>query len=62
MDETLAQTGYSTEPITIQADTLLYEAVNLFNEHEIDSIIVLENNAPLGILDIQDLVKLGLLG
>lgn len=62
MDETLAQTGYSTEPITIQADALLYEAVNLFNEHEIDSIIVLENNVPLGILDIQDLVKMGLLG
>lgn len=62
LDKKLSETGYSASPITIRSDALLYEAVNLFNEHEIDSIIVLENNAPVGILDIQDLVKLGLLG
>lgn len=49
-------------PITINADALLYEAVNLFRQHQIDNIIVTENNTPIGMLDIQDLVKLKLIG
>ena len=38
------------------------EAVTLFKEFEVDSIIVLDDERPSGVLDIQDLVKLGLLG
>lgn len=49
-------------PITINADALLYQAVDLFKKHEIDNIVVLENNELFGMLDIQDFVKLGLIG
>ena len=37
-------------------------AVKLFKEFEVDSIIVVDGDKPSGVLDIQDLVKLGLLG
>jgi predicted transcriptional regulator len=62
LEQTLADTGFSAHPITIATEALLYEAVNLFITHEVDSIVVLENNAPVGMLDIQDLVRLGVLG
>ena len=58
----MAEIEFSDHPITINADALIYEAVNLFNTHQIDNIVVLDNNVPAGILDIQDLVQLGLLG
>lgn len=62
LDKPLAELDFSTNPVTVSADALLYEAVNLLKEHQIDNIIVLENNQPAGILDIQDLLKLGLVG
>ena len=62
LDRRMADTDFSAKPITVNADALVYEAVNLFNSHQIDNIVVLENNAPSGILDIQDLVQMGLLG
>ncbi|KAB2915916.1 MAG: CBS domain-containing protein [Bacteroidetes bacterium] len=49
-------------PITINSKALLYEAVDLFKKHEIDNIVVLENNELFGMLDIQDFVKLDLIG
>ncbi len=49
-------------PLTIRADALLSEAVEIFSRHEYDNIIVVENNVPLGMLDIQDFVKMNLLG
>lgn len=51
-----------SQPATISADALLCEAVNFFSRHEYDNLIVVENDSPVGILDIQDLVKLGLVG
>jgi transaldolase len=62
LDETLAQIGYSSSPVTIGKDALLNEAVKLFKEFEVDSIVVVDGEVPAGVLDIQDLVKLGLLG
>lgn len=62
LEKKLADVDYSTAPITVNAESLLFEAVNIFNEKEVDNIIVVENNTPVGILDIQDLVKMGLLG
>jgi len=41
---------------------VLNEAVKLFKEFQVDSIIVVDGERPSGILDIQDLVRLGLLG
>lgn len=49
-------------PITISSDALLYEAANLFSQYKIDCIIVSDNGAPLGMLDVQDLVQRGLMG
>jgi len=62
LDKTLAQIGYSPKPVTLSKESLLDEAVKLFKEFEVDSIIVVDGDRPCGVLDIQDLVKLGLLG
>ncbi len=62
LDRCMADIDFSDRPVTVNADALVYEAVNLFNNHQIDNIVVLEDNVPAGILDIQDLVQLGLLG
>ncbi len=62
LDETLAEIGFSASPVTIGRDALLDEAVKLFKEFEVDSIVVVDGQKPTGVLDIQDLVKLGLLG
>ena len=62
LDYKMSELNYSSNPVTINSDALLYEAVNIFKQRQIDNIIVLENNIPLGILDIQDLVKMGLIG
>jgi CBS domain-containing protein len=62
LDKKMGDAGYTADPFTVNADALLYEAVNVFNAQQIDNVIVLEDNLPIGILDIQDLVKMGLLG
>jgi TalC/MipB family fructose-6-phosphate aldolase len=62
LDETLAQIGFSTQPVSIGQDALLNEAVKLFKEFQVDTVVVLDGNRPSGVLDIQDIVKLGLLG
>jgi TalC/MipB family fructose-6-phosphate aldolase len=45
-------------PITISSDALLYEASELFKKHKVDNILVVEDAKPIGMIDIQDLVKL----
>jgi TalC/MipB family fructose-6-phosphate aldolase len=62
LDKTLGEIGFSQNPITVDREALLNEAVKLFKQHEVDSIIVADGKKPCGVLDIQDLVKLGLLG
>jgi CBS domain-containing protein len=62
LDRKMSDIVFSSTPVTVNSDALLYEAVNIFKERQIDNIIVLDNNMPAGILDIQDLVKLGLVG
>ncbi len=62
LDRCMADTDFTAKPVTVNADALVYEAVNLFNSHQVDNIVVLEDNVPTGILDIQDLVQMGLLG
>ncbi|MBP7497719.1 MAG: CBS domain-containing protein [Bacteroidales bacterium] len=49
-------------PVNIDADAFLVEATEIFKKKKVDNIVVLENGAPIGILDIQDLVKLNLIG
>ena len=43
------------EPITVAADALLNDAHNLFKQSHVDTLIVVDNGKPVGILDIQDL-------
>ena len=62
LDKSMSELVSPSSPVTINSDALLYEAVNILKERQIDNIIVLENNIPAGILDIQDLLKLGLVG
>lgn len=49
------------EPISVDGDDLLLNATTIFKEKQVDNIIVLENRKPIGMLDIQDLVKLEVL-
>lgn len=62
LGRTIAEIGFSRDPITIGRNDLLNEAVRLFEKTHVDSIVVLDNGAPCGVLDIQDLVRQGLLG
>jgi CBS domain-containing protein len=63
LDKTLSAIGFSANPITIDKDSLLNEAVKLIKQREVDSIIVADSQKrPVGVLDVQDLIKLGLLG
>jgi TalC/MipB family fructose-6-phosphate aldolase len=62
LDHSLADVGFTKEPVTVSRAALLDEAVALIKANEVDSIIVVDDTTPCGILDIQDLVKLGLLG
>ena len=41
---------------------LLVEAVELFKKHRVDNLIVTQADALVGILDVQDLIKMNLLG
>ena len=43
-------------PVHVQADSLLYDAMELIKKHKIDNLIVVENDKPVGMLDVQDLV------
>jgi arabinose-5-phosphate isomerase len=49
-------------PITVQAQKLAVEVLNIMDQHRIDDLIVVnEKNEPVGIVDSQDLTKLKLL-
>jgi TalC/MipB family fructose-6-phosphate aldolase len=62
VSSTLENLGFSENPVTIADDALLNDAVALFEKTHIDSIIVIREDKPVGILDIQDIVNLGLIG
>jgi CBS domain-containing protein len=62
LDKKLADIGFTTTPVTIDAAALLNEAVKVFKSKALDSIIVVDGKKPVGVLDVQDLIKLGLLG
>ncbi|MFN8921755.1 MAG: CBS domain-containing protein [Sphingobacteriia bacterium] len=53
--------SYST-PITVQLNALLNDAVAHFNTHKVDNLLVLDGEKTVGILDIQDFVREGLIG
>ncbi len=62
LDQTIAEIGFTADPVTIGKFDLLDEAVRLFERTQVDSIVVVDDDAPCGVLDIQDLVREGFLG
>ena len=62
LDKTVGAIGFSKSPITIDREALLNDAVKTFKKAEVDSIVVVDGTKPAGVLDVQDLIKLGLLG
>jgi arabinose-5-phosphate isomerase len=52
----------TTNPKSIAADALASEAMAVMRPHRIDELVVIdENNRPVGLIDIQDLVMLRML-
>jgi len=50
----------SKHPKTIDADRLAAEALRLLREHRIDELVVVDRaSRPIGLLDVQDLLKAG---
>jgi arabinose-5-phosphate isomerase len=48
----------TSKPVTVQADDLAVNALSIFESHQIDDLVVVdEQNHPVGIVDIQDLPK-----
>lgn len=49
------------EPLTVSADAVLYDAVELFKKYSVDNLIVSEAGQAVGMLDIQDLMRMNLI-
>jgi TalC/MipB family fructose-6-phosphate aldolase len=47
----------TNSPISVELNASLNEITNLFKTKEVDNIVVVENNKPIGIIDIQDVLK-----
>jgi transaldolase len=60
--QTIGDIGFSAEPLSVGRYSLLNEAVHLFEKNQVDSIVVVDGKKPVGVLDIQDLVRQGILG
>lgn len=45
-------------PLSIEIDSLLNDAVEMFKTTKVDTLVVMEKNKPVGMLDIQDLANL----
>lgn len=61
LQKTMGEFEHKT-PVSIQPDALLFQSVELFKKYKVDNLIVAENNELMGMLDIQDLIKLNLIG
>ena len=62
LQKRMGDVPYNKQPIVIDADASLINTVNIFKGKKVDNIIVIEEDCPVGIIDIQDLVKLNLIG
>lgn len=62
VNKSLGDLGFSKDPITIEAGSLLYDAMSKFEESHVDTIIVVDDGKPVGIIDIQDIVSPDLFG
>ena len=47
------------KPVCVRADALAVEALKIFNERNIDDLVVIDSaHKPVGLVDLQDLPKL----
>lgn len=60
MDKKMSDFSYNP-PLTVSGDELLYQAVKIFKDRQVDNIIVLDNDEFIGMIDVQDLIKQDLL-
>ena len=51
----------TVNPISIDSKAMLKEASALIEESQVDNIVVVQDGKPVGMLDVQDLIKLDLL-
>lgn len=61
LQKTMGELDFN-KPVTIDEEALLNEAVKVFKERSIDNIIVTKDSKPVGMIDVQDLIKLNLWG
>ena len=54
LDRNLSELEFKS-PISIEAGALLNDAKAMFNKTHVDTLLITENNKPVGMLDIQDL-------
>jgi len=59
--DALVRDHMTTSPVTVLENDLAVEVVKVLRENRIDDVIVLnENGEPVGLVDVQDLSRLGL--
>ena len=54
LEKKMGEISYKS-PVSIEADALLNDAVSIFKEKRVDTILVTKEGKPVGMLDIQDL-------
>ena len=54
LEKRMNEFDYS-EPVSIEANAMLFEANELFNSSQVDTLLVTENGKAIGMLDIQDM-------
>lgn len=61
MDKPLSELSFK-KPLTVAADAKLMDAVHLIREHQVDNLIAVQDGKVVGMLDVQDLIKMNLMG
>jgi len=61
LEKKMAQLNYTKNPVTIDANALLKDAVAIFKEKHIDNIIVVEQAKPVVMIDIHDIINLNII-
>lgn len=61
LDAKMSDFSYGS-PKIISPEALLNEAVGMFNEYQVDNLLVVDGDEPVGMLDVQDFIREGLLG
>ncbi|MGB8491477.1 MAG: transaldolase family protein [Bacteroidales bacterium] len=47
----------TNHPVSIESSASLASVIDLFRKKEVDNLVIVENNKPVGLIDIQDILK-----